>query len=228
MAHQLQRTLRAFILILAWHGVALAQADAPITGQWTVGALAGDQVLLTIQRMNVNPDEQRFPRKSEPVPCSEPRAVRFTGVTRAIRTRPRRGHHPFRWLHSEWRRWRHVRVCSKSELADRMSSSGYSGLTPEKIFVCAVYDVGLDFARDIQRTDLEGVTLENLIRLAGPGITADWIRQVQSLGYPKLSVEDAIRLRGQGITPDYIREAGRRFKDVSINDLIRLKGAGIL
>jgi hypothetical protein len=80
-----------------------------------------------------------------------------------------------------------------------MDGLGYSGLTEEKTFVCAVYDVGVDFARGIRSTGLQGVTLDNLIRL-----------------------------RGQGISPDYIREARKRFKDISVNDLIRLKGAGIL
>lgn len=63
-------------MILAWQGVALAQAGAPITGQWRVGALAGDPVLLNIQRMNVN-SKMNHARDSERVPWSEPRTVRF-------------------------------------------------------------------------------------------------------------------------------------------------------
>jgi hypothetical protein len=195
----------------------------------TVGALAVDQVLLSIQRMNVNSmmnnvspvNLSRFRGLSRIQFDSPGSLVRFELVRDAGTIR-------FDGYVASGGGGGTFEFVPNPNFADRMSSSGYSALTPEKTFLCAVYDVGLDFARDIQRTGLEGVTLENLIRLAGPGITADWIRQVQSLGYPKLSVEDAIRLRGHGITPDYIREARRRFKDISINDLIRLKGAGIL
>ena len=200
MAHQLQRTLRVFILTLAWHGVALAQADTPITGQWTMGDLAGDQVLLNIQRVNVNSmmnnvspvNLSRFRGLSRIQFDSPGSLVRFELVRDAGTIR-------FDGYVASGGGGGTFEFVPNPNFADRMSSSGYSALTPEKTFLCAVYDVGLDFAREIRSTGLQEVTLDNLIRL-----------------------------RGQGISSDYIRKVQKRFKDISVNDLIRLKGAGIL
>jgi hypothetical protein len=200
MRHHLQRSLRAFVFILAFHGVTLAQNDGSIAGQWTVGVPFGDHVLLSIQRINGNSRMSH----SSPVDLSLFRGLsrsQFDSSGSLVRFELVRDAGTMRfegYVQRDGGGGTFAFVPSPN-FANQMGALGYSGLTEESAFVCAVYDVGLVFSREIQRTGLQGLTLENLIRL-----------------------------RGQGISPDYVRAAQKRFKDISINDLIRLKGAGIL
>ena len=112
-------------------------------------------------------DEQCYPRNLEPAPWSEPCTVRFDRITRAIRARSRRGHHPVRRLHSDL-----IRLAGPGVTADwirQVQSLGYPKLSVEDAVRLRGQGITQDYIREARRR-FKDISINDLIRLKEAGI----------------------------------------------------------
>ena len=88
--------------------------------------------------------------------------------------------------------------------ADGMTALGFS-VDPDKIFVMAVQDVSLDFAKEMKNAKLSNLDTDKLIAFRIFGVDTKFIREIRAEGLNTSDSDKLIAFRIHGVSPEMVR-----------------------
>jgi hypothetical protein len=107
------------------------------------------------------------------------------------------------------------------EFRARMQALGIQDIDERWLFAMALFDVSLQFDRELRDAGVAASSASQLVTLRIQGVTSDYARDVRNT-YPSASINQLINMRVQNVTPDFIREIRQLYPSASINDLINM------
>lgn len=113
-----------------------------------------------------------------------------------------------------------------SAFATELAKLGFLSPSRDDLFMMALNDFSLDFARAVKRAGLSA-TVGDLMELRTHGVNTGFIRSVKAAGYD-LAARDLVELRMHGVSPEFlasVRQAG--YGDLSVREVIGLRDQGI-
>jgi len=218
-------------LSAAWF--ALAQSNAPITGQWTIASSGSpDKVRFGIQRTSPNHDMN----SSSDAPLSQ-----FRGITRAQidstgtvarfdLVRDAGTFHMEGYLQNGGGGG-NFNFAPNPNFANELRSFGFtSDLTDEKVFAMAVHDVSGAYIRDMNTLGVHPDSEDKLIAMRIHGVTPEYVRGFKDLGFSELNADKLVTMRIHGVSTDF----ARGLKDMGYNSVttdqmvtMRIHGASL-
>jgi hypothetical protein len=214
MSRKICASISVLGLSVAWF--ALAQSNAPITGQWTIGnAGSPDKVRFSIQRTGPNHNMN----SSSDAPLSQ-----FTGVSRAPidstgsmarfdLIRDAGTFHLEGYLKNGSGGGNFVFTPNRA-YANELRSLGFAGnLTDEKVFTMGVHDVSAAWIRDLNALGIRPDSEDKLITMRIHGVTPEFVRGFKDLGYSELSADKLVTMRIHGVNTEF----ARGLKDMGYN-----------
>ena len=96
-------------------------------------------------------------------------------------------------------------------------------VTAEQIYKVAVYDVSVEFIRDVMAMGYSPrPSPDQLIAMRASGIDGEYIGDLKRLGYEAVPVKDLIRMRKSGVTAEFLYALQREgVGRLSVEELIR-------
>jgi hypothetical protein len=221
------------VLGLSASWFALAQSNAPITGQWTIASSSSpDKVHFGIQRTSPNHNMN----SSSDAPLSQ-----FRGITRAQidstgtvarfdLVRDAGTFHMEGYLQNGGGGG-NFNFTPNPNFANELRSFGFAGdLTDEKVFAMAIHDVSGAYIRDMNALGIRADSDDKLIAMRIHGVTPEYVRGFKDLGYSELSADKLVTMRIHGVGTDF----ARGLKDMGYNTVatdqmvtMRIHGASL-
>jgi hypothetical protein len=231
MSRKIYAAFSVLGLSAAWF--ALAQSNAPITGQWTIGSSGSpDKVRFSIQRTSANHNMN----SSSDAPLSQ-----FRGITRAqidstgtvarfdlVRDA---GTFHFEGYLRNGGGGGNFSFTPNPNYANELRSFGFAGnLTDEKVFSMAVHDVSAAYIRDMNVLGIRPDSEDKLITMRIHGVTPEYVQGFKDLGYSELSADKLVTMRIHGVSTEF----ARGLKDMGYNSIsadqmvtMRIHGASL-
>jgi len=206
MSRKIYAAISVLGLSVAWF--ALAQNNAPITGQWTIGSSGSpDKVRFSIQRTSPNHNMN----SSSDAPLSQ-----FRGITRAqidstgtvarfdlVRDA---GTFHFEGYLRNGGGGGNFTFTPNPNYANELRSFGFAGnLTDEEVFSMAVHDVSAAYIRDMNALGIRPDSEEKLITMRIHGVTPEYVQGFKDLGYSELSADKLVTMRIHGVSTEFAR-----------------------
>lgn len=206
MSRQIYAVISALGLSAAWF--ALAQSNAPIAGQWTIGSSGSpDKVRFSIQRTGPNYNMS----SSSDAPLSQ-----FRGITRAQidstgtvarfeLVRDAGAFHFEGYLRSGGGGGNFT-FTPNPNYASELRSFGFAGnLTDDKVFSMAVHDVSAAYIRDLNALGIRPDSEDKLITMRIHEVTPEYVRGFKDLGYSELNADKLVTMRIHGVSAEFAR-----------------------
>jgi hypothetical protein len=221
------------VLGLSASWFALAQSNAPITGQWTIASAGSpDKVRFGIQRTSPNHNMN----SSSDAPLSQFRGITRAqidsagNVTRFDLVRDAGTFHMEGYLQNGGGGG-NFSFTPNPNYGNELRSLGFTGeLTDEKVFTMAVHDVSAAYIRDMNALGIRPDSEDKLVAMRIHGVTPEYVRGFKDLGYSELSADKLVTMRIHGVSTDF----ARGLKDMGYNSVttdqmvtMRIHGASL-
>jgi hypothetical protein len=216
MSHKMYAAISVLGLSAAWF--ALAQSNAPITGQWTIGNSGSpDKVRFSIQRTSPNHNMN----SSSDAPLNQ-----FRGITRGQLDSPGTvaqfelvrdaGTFHFEGYLRNGGGGGNFVFTPNPNYANELRPLGFAGnLNEEKVFTMAVHDVSVAYIRDMNALGIRTDSEDKLVTMRIHGVTPEYVRGFKDLGYTELSADKLVTMRIHGVNTEF----ARGLKDMGYNSV---------
>jgi hypothetical protein len=204
------------VLLLSAASLALAQSNALITGQWTIGSFGSpDKVRFGIQRTSLNHNMN----SSSDAPLSQFHAIMggqldsAGGLVRFDLVRDAGTFHLEGYMRNG-SGGGNFTFAPNPNYANQLRSLGFAGnLTDEKVFSMAIHDVSSAYIRDMNGLGIRPDSEDKLIAMRIHGVTPEYVRGFKDLGYSELGADKLVTMRIHGVSAEF----ARGLKDMGYN-----------
>ena len=113
-----------------------------------------------------------------------------------------------------------------SAFASELAKLGFLSPSRDDLFVMALNDFSLDFARAVKSAGLSA-TVGDLMELRTHGVTAAFIRDTQALGFTKFNARDYVELKIHGVDAGLLRGVKAAGYDLAARELMDVRIHGV-
>jgi len=106
--------------------------------------------------------------------------------------------------------------------ADNMKALGFS-VDPDKIFSMAIFDVSIDFAKEMKNLNLRDLDSDKLIAFRIFGVNSKFISEIRAEGLNTNDSDKLVAFRIHGVSPEFVRSVRTAGYTPSEDDLIAMR-----
>jgi len=106
--------------------------------------------------------------------------------------------------------------------AENMSALGFS-LDSDKQFAMAIFDVSVDFAKEMKNLNLRNLDSDKLIAFRIFGVSTKFINEIRSEGLNTADSDKLVAFRIHGVSPEFVRSVRAAGYSPSEDDLIAMR-----
>lgn len=216
MSRKIYAAISVLGLSATWF--ALAQSNAPITGQWTISSIGlQDKVRFGIQRTSPNHNMN----SSLDAPLSQFRGIMraqidSTGTLARFELVRDAGIFHFEGYLQNGGGGGNFSFTPNPNYPSELRSFGFAGnLTEDKVFAMAVHDVSVAYIRDMNALGIRPDSEDKLITMRIHAVTPEYVRSFKDLGYSELSADKLVTMRIHAVSTDF----ARGLKDMGYNSV---------
>jgi hypothetical protein len=106
--------------------------------------------------------------------------------------------------------------------AAAMNALGFN-VDPDKIFAMAIFDVSIDFAKEMKNLKLRGLDSDKLIAFRIFGVDAKFIKEIRAEGLNTDDSDKLVAFRIHGVSPEFVRSVRTAGYTPNEDDLIAMR-----
>jgi hypothetical protein len=219
----------AIALAVLTCGLAAAQVNSAITGQWAIDGLpVADKVELTIHRRSADSNMT----SSSALPLDQLRGLsaaqmNSSGTVVKFEIVREAGAIECEGYFKSGSGGGTFRFAANPKFPAAMESLGYAGISGNLMFHMAVHDVSTQYVRELRRLGAAPSSAEQLLAMRIHNVSVEYIEEMKSLGYASLSSDKLIAMRIHGVSPAFVREFQGLGYRPGADDLVTMRIHGV-